>query len=272
MTVSNLTMNLNEPGVLMRDIAAPLDNDLFEIEIALKNQLGAVPLPFTGMDKSGSPVCEFFINSPSGCNRGSNCPFRHIRGDKSIVCKHWLRGLCKKGDECEFLHEYDISRMPECYFFSKFGQCMNKECIFLHLDPESKIRDCPWYDRGFCRHGPHCKNRHVRRTLCQSYLAGFCPHGTECQHMHPSFDLPTAYENLQGRKVIFVCEYCKELGHKASTCFKLSPEERTRYLSSSNSTVVGYPTPVNDITCFKCGEKGHYANRCVNAFKFINFR
>ncbi|XP_014674230.1 PREDICTED: cleavage and polyadenylation specificity factor subunit 4-like [Priapulus caudatus] len=31
--------------------------------------------------------------------------------------------------------------------------CSNKECPFLHIDPESKIKDCPWYDRGFCRHG-----------------------------------------------------------------------------------------------------------------------
>ena len=44
------------------------------------------------------------------------------------------------GDDCEFLHEYDMAKMPECYFFSRFGQCMNKECAFLHLDPESKIR------------------------------------------------------------------------------------------------------------------------------------
>jgi len=38
------------------------------------------------------------------------------------VCKHWLRGLCKKGDQCEFLHEYDMTKMPECYFYSKFGE------------------------------------------------------------------------------------------------------------------------------------------------------
>lgn len=110
------------------------------------------------------------------------CPFRHISGEKTVVCKHWLRGLCKKGDQCEFLHEYDMTKMPECYFYSKFGlflspvllvikgcvlydikmrlsvcvlvgECSNKECPFLHIDPESKIKDCPWYDRGFCKHG-----------------------------------------------------------------------------------------------------------------------
>jgi hypothetical protein len=50
------------------------------------------------------------------------CPFRHISGEKTVVCKHWLRGLCKKGDQCEFLHEYDMTKMPECYFYSKFGK------------------------------------------------------------------------------------------------------------------------------------------------------
>lgn len=118
------------------------------------------------------------------------CPFRHISGEKTVVCKHWLRGLCKKGDQCEFLHEYDMTKMPECYFYSKFGwltwrctkshrwaqwlccwsapscflmcvltlagECSNKECPFLHIDPESKIKDCPWYDRGFCKHGRSC--------------------------------------------------------------------------------------------------------------------
>ena len=33
------------------------------------------------------------------------------------------------------------------------GECSNKECQYLHIDPESKIKDCPWYDRGFCKHG-----------------------------------------------------------------------------------------------------------------------
>ena len=89
--------------------------------------------------------------------------------------------MCKKGDDCEFLHEYDMSKMPECFFHSKFNQCGNKECEFLHLDPESKIKDCAWYDRGFCRHGPHCKNRHVRKVLCLNYLCGFCLEGPSCK-------------------------------------------------------------------------------------------
>ena len=70
--------------------------------------------------------------------------------------------------------------------------CHNKECPFLHIDPESKIRDCPWYDRGFCRHGPSCRHRHVRRELCMNYLAGFCPDGPECPNGHPRFEIPVS--------------------------------------------------------------------------------
>lgn len=177
--------------------------------------------------ESTAAVCQFFNNDDgSECLQGAACPFRHIRGDRTIVCKHWLRGLCKKGDQCEFLHEYDMTKMPECYFYSRFNACHNKECPFLHIDPESKIKDCPWYDRGFCRHGPHCRHRHVRRVLCTNYLAGFCPDGELCKYMHPRFELPPAPEipkdQLQKRPP--TCHFCGELGHKASYCVNMPPE------------------------------------------------
>jgi hypothetical protein len=54
--------------------------------------------------------------------------------------------------------------MPECYFFTTYGECGNDECIFLHIDPEKKRVECPWYARGFCRHGADCKNRHTRKA------------------------------------------------------------------------------------------------------------
>lgn len=111
----------------------------FEIEEIIAKQVGAVPLPFPGMDsmaaevknhlsyyfsaifftENKAPVCEFFLEGT--CNNGANCPYRHFRGDRVIVCKHWLRQLCNKGDDCEFLHEYDMGRMPVCYFYQKFG-------------------------------------------------------------------------------------------------------------------------------------------------------
>ena len=47
--------------------------------------------------------------------------------------------LFSQGDDCEYLHEYDMTKMPECYFFSKYGECSNKDCQYLHIDPNSKV-------------------------------------------------------------------------------------------------------------------------------------
>lgn len=249
----------------MQEIVAPVSAIRFDIEIALEQQIGSLPLPFPGMDKSGAAICSFYMASV--CNKGPACPFRHVKGDRTVVCKHWLRGLCKKGDDCEFLHEYDMSKMPECYFYSKFGQCSNKECPFLHIDPENKIKDCPWYDRGFCRHGPNCKNRHVRRVICQCYLNGFCLDGPNCKYVHPRFDIPAPDPMLQAKKANIVCHVCGEAGHKAIHC-TLTPNIATVMDSRMIETNPYRPKmmraqiPLEMITCYKCGEKGHYANKC----------
>ncbi|XP_014812065.1 PREDICTED: putative cleavage and polyadenylation specificity factor subunit 4-like protein [Calidris pugnax] len=126
------------------------------------------------------------------CRHGVRCPVRRVGREKPVVCKHWLRGLCKKGDGCDFLHEYDVTKMPQCYFYSKFGECGNKDCPFLHIDGTTSATGCPWYDRGFCRHGPLCKYRHTRRVMCSNYLVGFCPEGPKCKFMHLKAGLMTS--------------------------------------------------------------------------------
>ncbi|KAK3935923.1 hypothetical protein QBC46DRAFT_297192 [Diplogelasinospora grovesii] len=132
------------------------------------------------------PICKSYTTS--SCPLKSRCPERHVgqpNGGKeggfgSLVCKHWLRGLCKKGESCEFLHEYNLRKMPECNFFVRNGYCSNgDECLYLHIDPQSKLPPCPHYDnRGFCPLGPRCDKKHVRRAnICPYYLCGFCPEG-----------------------------------------------------------------------------------------------
>lgn len=257
----------------MAELVASTEHITFELEIALETQIGARLLPFTGMDKQGAGVCVYFLQSgESGCNKGALCPLRHITGDKSVVCKHWLRGLCKKGDACEFLHEYDLTKMPECYFFSKYNACSNKECPFRHIDPETKIKDCPWYDRGFCRHGPACKARHRRRALCPYFLNGFCPTGKKlCKLSHPSFDIPKPDAMEAARRMFqgsIVCHNCHERGHKASYCPNLpaglqpKPLPRMPFLLRPGQPPVLEKKPISHVTCYKCGEKGHYANKC----------
>lgn len=149
------------------------------------------------------PVCKAFQSGH--CPNGTRCPERHVSDAKtsqpstglnSLVCKHWLRGLCKKGEHCEFLHEYNQRKMPECNFFMRNGYCSNgEECLYLHIDPQNRIPPCPHYDMGFCPLGPDCSKKHIRRKLCVFYLAGFCPDGPECKDAHPKWskelDKPT---------------------------------------------------------------------------------
>ncbi|XP_015445100.1 putative cleavage and polyadenylation specificity factor subunit 4-like protein [Pteropus alecto] len=162
----------------MEEVIAGLEGFTFAFEKDVEMQRGIGLLPFQGMDKSGSAVCNFFAKGL--CEKGKLCPLRHDQGGKVVVCKHWLRGLCKKGDQCKFLHQYDVARMPECYFYSKFGGCSNKDCSFLHVKPAFKTQACPWYEQGFCKDGPLCKYHHVPRIMCINYLAGFCPKGPKC--------------------------------------------------------------------------------------------
>lgn len=139
------------------------------------------------------PICQFFIpqKGPLLCPNGVNCPHKHVPQMylNKIVCKHWLRGLCKKNDHCEFLHEYNLRKMPECLFYLKNGFCtQTPECLYLHIDPQLKIAECMSYNRGFCPDGPECTKRHVRKVMCPLYLTGFCPKGPECEYGHPKFD------------------------------------------------------------------------------------
>lgn len=266
----DMPLSRNEP-LVMADYISDIVYPVLDVEEMLLEQRGAREVPFPGMDKSGRGVC--IRNEQGNCAMGAVCPLRHIVGDKAVVCKHWLRGLCKKGDQCEFLHEYDLSKMPECFFFSKYMACSNRECPFRHIDPESKIKDCPWFDRGFCRHGPMCKHRHRRRVLCPNYLAGFCPEGKSCKYAHPSFNLPPA-ELSQGQRVKgnigIVCHNCHERGHKATYCPHLPTQTQLPVMDTSQPTshepTVQIPVPdkkaLSEVTCYKCGEKGHYANRC----------
>lgn len=161
------------------------------------------------------PICKAY--SHGHCSLGTRCTERHVPSNNgkheggggghpfnSLVCKHWLRGLCKKGDTCEFLHEFNLRKMPECNFFLRNGFCSNgDECLYLHIDPDSKLPPCPNYDQGFCPLGPRCAKKHVRKKLCPYFLAGFCPDGRECKlGAHPKWrkDLGQPTERVEKKK------------------------------------------------------------------------
>jgi len=236
-------------------------------------------------------ICKFFAKGQ--CMRGQECPYRHSRGDKPFVCKHWLRSLCKKGaDACESLHVYDLSKMPFCQFVIDYGACHNPDCLFNHAKPETEEKECVWYSRGFCKRGPNCKNKHIRKEMCADYMTGFCELGPKCPKGHPKWLLPQDEEqqpqyDAQGqiipgselprartlRSLIgmdltkprskgpvsmdsIVCNLCKQTGHLAGAC----PNAK----NIENETGARQVRNLATVQCFRCGEIGHYATFCKN--------
>jgi hypothetical protein len=51
------------------------------------------------------------------------------RNHYNIVCRHHLKGMCKQGDGCEFLHSYDLSKMPSCQFFFSEQGCSSADKV-----------------------------------------------------------------------------------------------------------------------------------------------
>ncbi|GIQ85353.1 hypothetical protein KIPB_007003 [Kipferlia bialata] len=107
---------------------------------------------------------------------------------RPVVCKHYVRGLCKRGDKCQFLHIYDLAKMTSCRFY-RYGSCNNPECEFRHVDPDADTEACPYYSNAYCR-TEHCLRKHVYKPICPQYLAGFCPDGPSCLMGHPKWELP----------------------------------------------------------------------------------
>lgn len=76
---------------------------------------------------------------------------------KRVVCRYWLNNSCTKGNGCEFLHEFNVDKMPEC---RKGVMCADPSCVFQHPSKDDKP-ECPNFAAGFCSFGHSCHLRHV---------------------------------------------------------------------------------------------------------------
>ncbi|KFK44856.1 hypothetical protein AALP_AA1G311400 [Arabis alpina] len=99
-----------------------------------------------------APTYDHSAATAAGAGRG--------RSFRQTVCRHWLRGLCMKGDACGFLHQYDKARMPICRFFRLYGECREQDCVYKHTNED--IKECNMYKLGFCPNGPDCRYRHAK--------------------------------------------------------------------------------------------------------------
>lgn len=112
------------------------------------------------------------------------------------MCVHWLKKVCRKGEQCEYLHLYVEEKIPICKFFKENGHCYQEltQCVYRHpKEQESgaskKQEQCPYYERGFCKTGrTECKFWHGPENnyqkVCSNYALGFCPAGPNCKYVH----------------------------------------------------------------------------------------
>ena len=94
-----------------------------------------------------------------------NLPDTQKKGKSKIVggtvCRYWLENRCKFGDNCEYLHDNDKSKLPECpYLINVFQNNTNitsvtcskgKDCPFKHTPRQ--IKECQNYANGYCKDG-----------------------------------------------------------------------------------------------------------------------
>lgn len=157
-------------------------------------------------------------NGSTGCpyHMGCNCPFgKHVISNfyNKIVCKHWLKGLCKKNDQCEYLHEYNLRKMPECLFFSKNGFCnansnnKHEDCPFQHIDPKTGILinkhlgTFPLNDvenvvslAAVDEDKSNGGSEDGVEEECEAYKLGFCYMGPQCKFKHTRPEGPVEVE------------------------------------------------------------------------------
>lgn len=203
--------------------AAPLTIDTVEYDFenyALTHGIPETldPLPYrkTGSVFASGEEAETILTSA-----------KHDPRLRTVVCRHWLRDLCMKGAACEFLHQYDLSKMPLC----RHGErCKIKDCPFRHISEANRM-ECVFYTQGFCIHGPFCRYKHIRQpredlpavadftlglsqmqaagkdgaqqqrrpaakpnefykiSLCKHFAAGECPFGEGCHFAHGEDEL-----------------------------------------------------------------------------------
>ncbi|CAA7408911.1 unnamed protein product [Spirodela intermedia] len=141
-----------EGGLDGSAVGGPVYRSAADVDSALDN---AAP---HGPDAAAAAVAGSL--DPGAGPGGGHHPPGGRRSFRQTVCRHWLRGLCMKGDACGFLHQYDKDRMPVCRFFRLYGECREQDCPYKHTTED--IKECNMYKLGFCPNGSDCRYRHAK--------------------------------------------------------------------------------------------------------------
>lgn len=100
---------------------------------------------------------------------------------KTLRChNYFVNGVCKLGDNCEYLHIYPPHFKTElCRHYLNYGNCNQGDlCNFIHQDAPSEPR--------------------IKTELCRNYFNyGKCKHGDLCNFIHQNASSEKKISNLQ---------------------------------------------------------------------------
>ena len=222
----------------------------------------------TRLDSWDTRICKKHFTS--GCEEGDNCQLKHTSYALEVVCKYFLMyGKCHRGAQCPFIHEIVSEKLPECKNQTGNTKCSNPQCKFKHSS-NKEIKECLYYNLGFCKAGKFCKFKHQRRELCSLNKEQQHCNDERCikYHIEDSEDfyrslgiyeeyLEECYYKLHKdseivdyRDAYQLCFRCMQFGHHPSKCQN--------------------PDKIRVIRCYKCMKYGHKSNSCPHQTQSIN--
>ncbi|EPT30312.1 zinc finger (CCCH type) motif-containing protein [Toxoplasma gondii ME49] len=135
-------------------------------------------------------------------------------GKHTVVCRHWWKGMCMKGEFCDFLHQLIYHRMPACRNQLCCPDTRRGCCPFRHEDggPAGAPKAVPGAPAAGDGHGSVAGGQEGEEAAnvygaslpdftstdyvsggagasgnqqeCVNYFLGFCKHGPKCRRKH----------------------------------------------------------------------------------------
>jgi Zinc knuckle/Zinc finger C-x8-C-x5-C-x3-H type (and similar) len=147
-----------------------------------------------------------------------------------------------------FIQSLGNAQIRNVYIFTLIR---NRKCLIVHGMPE----DFASMVNSVLILGSECRNKHARQAVCPNYLTGFCPKGSNCSFGHPRFEIPTSNVVMDLSQADQDQQRQQQGGRQQQQQGGGRGDNRDRPQRS-----------MSEVTCFKCGETGHFANNCSNQF------